>query len=100
VVPSGQKLALGLLASITLKVVPFQAYAPFPALAAFLKCILEVLFCEGVQHCLQFSLDHPSCVKMAAFQLYLQSGKQREEGWFGTTVMLFLVTNFLVKKEL
>jgi hypothetical protein len=34
-----------------LKVVTFRAYAPFPALLPFFKCILEVIFCKGVQHC-------------------------------------------------
>jgi hypothetical protein len=47
----------------------------------FLKCILEVVFCEGVQHRLQFCLYHLNYVKMAAFQFYLQSEKQRKAGW-------------------
>jgi hypothetical protein len=68
---------------ITLKVAPFRAYAPFPALLLFLKCILEVVFCEGVQHRPRFCLDHHICVKMAAFQFYLQLGKQRKVGWVG-----------------
>jgi hypothetical protein len=42
------------------------------------KYILEVVFCEGVQHHLRFCLDPLNCVKMAAFQFYLQSGKQRK----------------------
>jgi hypothetical protein len=33
------------------------------------------VFCEDVQHGLQFCLDHLSCVKMAAFQFCLKSGK-------------------------
>jgi hypothetical protein len=41
------------------------------------------VFCEGVQHRLRFCLDHIDCVKMAAFQFYLQSGKQRNVGWVG-----------------
>jgi hypothetical protein len=64
------------------------------------------VFWKGVQHHLWFCLDHLSCVKMAAFQFYLQSWKQRKVpggqvrwvGW-GTTVMLFLVKNSLVEKE-
>jgi hypothetical protein len=40
---------LGVLATITLQVVPFQVYAPIPGLQQFLECILEVVFCEGVQ---------------------------------------------------
>jgi hypothetical protein len=42
------------------------------------KYILEVVFCEGVQHHPQFCLDHLSCVKTAAFQLYLHLGQQRK----------------------
>jgi hypothetical protein len=36
---------------------------------------------------------------MAAFEFYLQSRKQRKVGWVGTTVMLDLVKNSLVKEE-
>jgi hypothetical protein len=72
------KLTFGLLASITLEVVPISAYAPFTALLLFFKCILEVMFFEGVQHGLLFCLDHLNCVKMVALQFYLQSGKQRK----------------------
>jgi hypothetical protein len=35
---------LGLLATITLEVVSFSAYAQFPALLPFFKCILKVVF--------------------------------------------------------
>jgi hypothetical protein len=40
---------LGLLAPITLELVPFHVYALFPAPLPFFKCILEVIFCEGVK---------------------------------------------------
>jgi hypothetical protein len=48
-----------------------------------------------------------STVKMAAFQIYHQSGKQRKiagdqarrMGWVGGNSLLFLVKNLLVKKE-
>jgi hypothetical protein len=73
---SGQELALVLLATFTLEAVPLSAYAPFPP-SAMSKCILEAVFCEAVQHSLWFCLHHLSCVKMAAIQLYLQSGKQK-----------------------
>jgi hypothetical protein len=59
----------------------FCAYAPFLALLPIFKSILEVLFCEGVQHLLRFCLDHLNNVQMVAFQFYLQSRKQREVGW-------------------
>jgi hypothetical protein len=41
------------------------------------------MFCEGVEHCLRFCLNHPSSVKMVTFQFYLQSGKQRKSEWAG-----------------
>jgi hypothetical protein len=59
----------------------FRAYAPFPELLLFFKYTLGVVFCEGIQHRLPFSLDHLNCVKMAAFQFYLQSEKQRKVVW-------------------
>jgi hypothetical protein len=49
------------------------------------------VFCDGVQHRLLFSLHHLNCVKMAAFQFYIQSEKHRKIGWVGKEVMLFLV---------
>jgi hypothetical protein len=72
----------------------------------FFKCILEVVFCEGVQHRLQVCLDHLSCIEVTAFQFYLQPGKQRKVaegqvwrlGGLEVTVMLFFVKNSLVKK--
>jgi hypothetical protein len=70
VLPSG-KLTLDLLDTIILKAVPFRASAKFLALLACFKCILKVVFCEGVQHRLRFCLDYLNCVKMAAFQFYL-----------------------------
>jgi hypothetical protein len=42
--PSGQNFVLGLIATITLEVVHFRAYALLPALLSFFKCILEVVF--------------------------------------------------------
>jgi hypothetical protein len=62
---SGQKLTLGLLDIITLRVVPFHVHAPFPALLPFFKCILEVVFCKGVQHRQSFCFDHFNYVEMA-----------------------------------
>jgi hypothetical protein len=57
------------------------------------------LSCEGVQHCLRFCLHHLSCVKMTPFQFYLHSGKQKNKVGGGTKVMLFLVKNSLMKKN-
>jgi hypothetical protein len=62
--PTGQKLTLGPLATITLKLVPCHAYELFPELLSFFKSIQEVMFCEGVRHHLQFCLNHLNCVKI------------------------------------
>jgi hypothetical protein len=43
----GKKLTLGLLAIITLELVPFRAYAPFPALLLFLNAFWKAC-CVGV----------------------------------------------------
>jgi hypothetical protein len=50
-------------------------------LLAIFKCILEVVFHEGVEHCLLFCLSHLNCVKIVAFQFYLKSEKQRKVWW-------------------
>jgi hypothetical protein len=59
------------------------------------------MFYERVQHRLPFCLDPLNCVKMMALQFYLQSGKQKKVGWVGdgSHVVLLLVKNSLVKKE-
>jgi hypothetical protein len=98
VLPCGEKLTLGLLANITLEVAPFCAYASFPALLPILKCILEVVFCEGVQHRLQFCLDDLSCVKMAAVQFYLHSEEQRKVRLGGNDSHVVIVKKLLSKK--
>jgi hypothetical protein len=91
---------MDLLATLTLKIFTFHAYTSFPALLPFFKWILTVLFFEDVQHRLRFCLDHLSYVKMAAFQFYLQSGKQKSRVGGGWQLILFLVKNSLVKKEM
>jgi hypothetical protein len=55
------------------------------------KCIQEVVFCEGVQHRLRFFFDHLSWVELAAIQFCLQLGTQRKVCRVGKTVMLSLV---------
>jgi hypothetical protein len=101
---SRKKLTQGLLATINLKEVPFHAYASFSAFLSFLKCILEVVFCDGVQH----SASITSTVsKWRVFSFIfngenrkkLQGAKFRRVGWVGTTVMLLSLRNSLVKKE-
>jgi hypothetical protein len=61
---------MSLLATITLKVVPFHTYALFPVLLPFFECILKIVLCEGVQHCLRSCLD---CVKILCEQFPLIS---------------------------
>jgi hypothetical protein len=96
VLPSVQKLALGLLATNTLKVVPFHVCAAFPLLLPFFKRILDGEFYENVQLHLRFCLDHLSCVKMA---IGIFRDKAGERGGWKSTVMLFFVKNLLLKKE-
>jgi hypothetical protein len=98
VLSSGQKLTFGQLATITFEVVLFHMYSWLTALLPLFKCILEVLFCDSVQHCLKFCLDRLNCFKMVAIQL----GKQRKVvgeqvwrvGWVGMGVIWFLVQKF------
>jgi hypothetical protein len=79
---SCQRLTLGLLATITLEVVPFHAYALLLELMSFFKCILEVMFCESVQHVCD-SVSIISVVsELRLFQFYLRRGKQ-ESGVVG-----------------
>jgi hypothetical protein len=77
------KLTLGLLATVTLEVFHFRAYAPFLTILTFLKCILEFVFYEDVHHRLR---------EITGCQL-------RRVGWVGDELVLFLVKNSLVKKE-
>jgi hypothetical protein len=64
------------MATITLDVVPFHAYAIF-------ICILEVVFCEGVQHCLQLFLDHLNCKKWRPFSFIFNRGNREKLGEWG-----------------
>jgi hypothetical protein len=75
----GQKLILRLLATITLEVILFSAFSPFPALLPFFKCILEVMFSESVQQRLRFCLAHINCVKMMIGSLSVLSSIGKTE---------------------
>jgi hypothetical protein len=84
---------------------PFTCVYTVPSASVIFKCILEVVFCEGVHHRLRFFLDYLNYVKMAALKFYLRSGKQRKVAgcqvtWLGCVgdVTLFLVKNSLVLK--
>jgi hypothetical protein len=77
VLSSGQKLTLGLLASITFEVVPSARIHRAQPFCHCFKCILEVVFSEGVQHCPRF------CVKIATSQFDLLSGTLSKVGWVG-----------------
>jgi hypothetical protein len=98
VLPFGQELTLSLLATIIIEVDAYRAYAQFSAL---LPCLYPSWkSCSvSVQHRLRFFLHRLNYVKVAAFQFYFQSVEQRKVGGCRTTVILFLVQNSLVKKE-
>jgi hypothetical protein len=96
--PSGQKLPLVLLATITLKVVPsarmhhYQCFCHF--LNAFCKsCSVRVFStaCDSVSITSMFENDRK--------QRKVTGDQVRWVGWVGTTVMLFLVKNSLLEKE-
>jgi hypothetical protein len=95
--PSDQKLTLSLLATVTLEVVPFLAYASFPMLPTFFKCILGVVFYEVVKRRVQFSFDHFNCVKMAVSTSIWETEKSMVGG--GLAVILALAKHLLMKKE-
>jgi hypothetical protein len=94
------KLALDLLATITLRVIHFFMYALFPMLLPLFECNLKVASCESVQHCLWFLSQSPqlcqnnflgalSSTKGKRENLQGSSQANRMSG--GPTVMLFLV---------
>jgi hypothetical protein len=94
------KLSLGLLATISFEAVPIRAYVTFPNSFTILKCTLEVVFCESVQHSLRFCLNHFNYVKMAALQFYPQSKKQRKVWWVeDDSHFFFRFRNPLVKNK-
>jgi hypothetical protein len=78
---------------------PLTHVSTVPSASAIFKCILQVVFCEGVQHRLRFCLDHLNCVKMAAFGSIFNWGNRDKYGWWGTKVMLFWSKTILWKKE-
>jgi hypothetical protein len=71
---SGQKLTLGLDATIAFEAVTFGANAPFPALLQFLNASWKLCSVRVLSTAFE-SATVTSTVKMAAFQFYLQSGK-------------------------
>jgi hypothetical protein len=48
-----------------------------------------IVICYGIQRRLRFGLHHLNCVKMAAVQFYLQSGKQGKVGWVEDSHIVF-----------
>jgi hypothetical protein len=80
--PCGQKLALGLQATITLEVVPFVLSA-----LPFFKCILEVVFCVFSIACDSASIT-TTVSKWMPFTFILNWETERYGGW-GTTVIVF-----------
>jgi hypothetical protein len=91
---------LCLLATITLDVVPFRAYASFPALPpCLIKYILEAVFYEAVQQRLRFCLHRLSCVKIAAFSFIFNLRNRKKYGARGKKVILFLVKGSLDEME-
>jgi hypothetical protein len=76
---------------------PLLQACTIPSDSAFFKSILEVMFCEGVQHWLQFCLDQ-LCQNGGIFnhenKEKLQGAKSGEKGRWEMAAMLFLVKKF------
>jgi hypothetical protein len=93
--PSGQKLTLGLLATITHQVVPFHAYAPFPAHLPFLSA--------SWKSC-SVSVFRAACnsswvlSKWRPFSFIFNFGNRRV-GWVEGDNRVGLVKNSLVKRK-
>jgi hypothetical protein len=68
-----------------------------PSTSIIFKDSVEVVFCEGVQHCLQFCLS-PQLRHNGGLQFYFQSGKQKKVRWVGDSHVVF-GQNSLEKKE-
>jgi hypothetical protein len=85
VLPSGQKVTLDLLVTIVLEVDPFRACVLFPALLTFFKCILEVVFCENLQHRLRLFLDKQNGCPSVVFSIeeLVQTSLVKKEVWDG-----------------
>jgi hypothetical protein len=88
---------VGLLTTITLEVVPFHAIAPFSAILALFKCILGVLFCEGVQHRLRFYSITSPLPKWRPFSSIFNRGN-RKLGWVEDNSRLISGQKFPGKK--
>jgi hypothetical protein len=74
-------------------------YAPFPVLLPLSKCILEVVFYEGVRHCLKFCLDRLICVKKVASSIG-ETEKSRKGHSQASKVGGEMATIFLLVKKI
>jgi hypothetical protein len=86
VVPSGQKLTLGLQPKITLQVVNFR-FCTVPSASAIFKSILEVVFITACDSASIVSIVS----KRRLFSFIVNQESRENYGWSGTTVMLFFV---------
>jgi hypothetical protein len=77
--------------------VPFHMHVLFPVLLLFLKCILQVMFCEGVQHCLRFCLITSTVLTWRETESHRGLSQASRVGVGRQS--RFLVKNVFVKKE-
>jgi hypothetical protein len=104
--PCGQTFSLCLQVTITFETVAFRSYAPFPAILPLLKCVLDVVICEDVQHHRRFCHDNLSYVKIAVTSI----GKQRKVAearvkrircvGMRDVLYTYLVKKYLFRKEM
>jgi hypothetical protein len=78
---------------------PLPCLCAVPSASGILKCVVEVVFCEGIQHSLRFCLDHLTVSKWRPFSLIFNQGNRENYSGWGTTVILFLLKNSLVERS-
>jgi hypothetical protein len=61
--------------------IPLPSVCTVPSTSAILKCILEIVFCEDIQHRLRFCLDY-IVSKWRPFSFIFNQGN-RKVGWLG-----------------
>jgi hypothetical protein len=82
------KLSSDLLATIALDSAPIPNVRTVPSASAnFLKCVLEVVFCDSASITSFASKWRP-------FQFHLRSGKHRKVGWMGDESHVILGLEF------
>jgi hypothetical protein len=87
------------MATITLKIVPFRRYAPFPALLPLLNSSWKSCSVREFRTACDSASIASVVSKWRPFSFIFNWGNREKQGRAGTTAKLLLVKNSLVKKE-